>query len=250
MCVLALAVIVMIMCYGSTASLLETKEKKPQRPSVRTIFQELRHLLQAPSMTFFMFQVGLMGFIMVLVDAILPLQLERELHVSRVLNGSLTLISILSSLPVFHHGVAIRHRYSTAHLMRGAQAVTALRLCGYVACKSLGSFASVAVVLLTLLHGACYALTWIVATAVVQSRAPSSLSSSAQMLVTTTYFTLGQGFGNIFWHYGFTQAGEKASALYMCGGVMLLLNLAVTVRPWRRYFGKDHRDKITPMLAV
>ena len=180
MCVLALAVIVVIMYYGSTASLLSTKEK-PQRPSVCTIFRELRHLLRQPSMMFFMFQVGLMGFIMVLVDAILPLQLERELHISRVLNGSLTLISILSSLPVFHHGVAIRHSYSTASLMRGAQAVTALRLCGYVASEWLGSFSSVAVVVLTLLHGACYALTWIVATAVVQRRTPSSLSSSAQV---------------------------------------------------------------------
>ena len=181
MCVLALAVIVMIMYFGSTASLSGTKRQQPQRPSVCTIFRELRHLLGEPGMMFFMFQVGLMGFVMVLVDAILPLQLERELHISRVLNGSLTLISILSSLPVFHHGVAIRHRYSTARLIRGAQAVTALRLCGYVVAERLGSFASSAVVLLTLLHGACYALTWIVATAVVQRQAPSSLSSSAQV---------------------------------------------------------------------
>merc|ERR1711920_95689 len=155
-------------------------------------------------------QVGLMGFVMVLVDAILPLQLERELHISRVLNGSLTLIGVLSSIPVFYHGVAIRRRFSTASLMRGAQALTALRLLGYVAAASLGSGASIAIVVLTLLHGVCYAVTWIVATAVVQRRAPDSLSSSAQVLVTTTYFTLGQGCGNIFWHYGFTRAGETA----------------------------------------
>ena len=59
----------------------------------------------------------------------------------------------------------------------------------------------------------------------------------AQVLVTTTYFTLGQGCGNIFWHYGFTRAGETARGLYLAGAVLLMLNLAATARTWRTHFG-------------
>ncbi len=190
---------------------------------LRAVVRNLRVLFRRPSLARFASQIVLSGFLMTLFDSLLPMQIERDLGASRTFNGLSTLLSVLSSVPVWWFSEQVLRERGAWWLLRAGQGLMAARF----GAMAVASSDLRAVLLLTSLHGVVFASIWVAATALVQRHFARGLAvtTSAQVLVTTLYFVLGQGLGNVFWLSLYGHLGS-ARILYAAGCVVLLVNAA------------------------
>jgi len=135
---------------------------------------------------------------MVLVDSVLPLQIE-DLGGSRSFSGLTTLFSICGGIPVFWFSKKIFLRSGGGwQMLRLAMLIIMIRLpflSFFIVTKS----DLWKILPIQFFHGTTFALLWCGATDYLQSHAPSNITASTQTILSTCYFTLGQGFGNVFW---------------------------------------------------
>tara|TARA_B100000795_G_C22768786_1_gene426912 strand:+ start:219 stop:1574 length:1356 start_codon:yes stop_codon:yes gene_type:complete len=205
-----------------------TKTNKNTTTSASEVVKGLKELFLHPELKRTACQIIVTGFVMTLVDVLLPLQLEQEFQTSRLFNGLTTWISILSSIPIYWCSQQLIDRKGAFWMFRVAQSTYGVRLIGMVV-LSLGNLETtvqyVFLSLLQLLHGVTFALVWIAATHKLQSFSSSKrkVTTSASTLVSTLYFTVGQGCGNIFWMYLY-QKYSNCALLYGIGWCILVLN--------------------------
>ena len=208
-------------CTASTASTATS--------TATDVIQSLKEILLHPQMSRVAYQIVLTGFVMTLVDTVMPLQLESEFRTSRVFNGLCTWISIISSIPVYWFGKKMHDQHGAFWMFRVAQATYSVRLMGMVVISATGLHSVMQYVflcLLQLLHGITFALVWIAATHKLNAMNTSKrkVTTSASTLVSTLYFTIGQGFGNIFWMYCYERLQHNCAVLYFAGWCFLMLN--------------------------
>ena len=191
---------------------------------LRAVMHNLHLLLQRPSLSRFASQIVLSGFLMTLFDSLMPMQIERDLGASRTFNGLSTLLSVLSSIPVWWYSEHVLRARGAWWMLRAGQGLMAVRF----GAMAFASSDLRAVLLLTSLHGVVFASIWVAATALMQRQFAKGLAvtTSAQVLVTTLYFVLGQGVGNVFWLSLYGRLGS-ARMLYAAGCVVLLVNVGV-----------------------
>ena len=215
---------------ASIASTASTATTATTATSTATdVIQSLKEILLHPQMSRVAYQIVLTGFVMTLVDTVMPLQLESEFRTSRVFNGLCTWISIISSIPVYWFGKKMHDQHGAFWMFRVAQATYSVRLMGMVVISATGLHSVIQYVflcLLQLLHGITFALVWIAATHKLNAMNTSKrkVTTSASTLVSTLYFTIGQGFGNIFWMYCYERLQHNCAVLYFAGWCFLMLN--------------------------
>ena len=215
---------------ASIASTASTATTATTATSTATdVIQSLKEILLHPQMSRVAYQIVLTGFVMTLVDTVMPLQLESEFRTSRVFNGLCTWISIISSIPVYWFGKKMHDQHGAFWMFRVAQATYSVRLMGMVVISATGLHSVMQYVflcLLQLLHGITFALVWIAATHKLNAMNTSKrkVTTSASTLVSTLYFTIGQGFGNIFWMYCYERLQHNCAVLYFAGWCFLMLN--------------------------
>ena len=112
-------------------------------------------------------------------------------------------------------------------MFRFAQITTCIRL---LLTATLTKTTSFWILPMQLLHGISFSMNWTAATEVFQAASPSSITASAQVIVTQLYFTLGQGLGYLFWSTMYEIYG--ASPAYCLGSFLLAANLSAT---WRLF---------------
>ena len=174
---------------------------------------------------------------MTLVDQILPIQLDQEYNVPRWMNGMTTFLSIVGSIPVYYYSQNIIQQKGVYWMFQTGQITYAIRLVGMVVFSMLSPGATGSggqVVLLSclqLLHGITFALVWTGATHQLQnmSSPKQQMTTSASTLVSTLYFTIGQGVGNVWWLYLYQQY-HNCAALYGLGFGMIGVNVWYTNR--------------------
>ena len=190
-------------------------------------------------------QVVLFSFVMVLVDTITPLEVDVLSDGSRFLNGLLVAVACFAGVPVFWVlSPAIYRRDFHGWMMTASMCVLAIRLGILVALPAAGVATSVpppvlwlALVAQSALDALCLPVVWLTAVEHVHQRIAETMSStasqhaaSAQVVVGTLYYTIGQGFGNMIW--GRLHDRYGAHCIYLAGITLLGLNL-VLVGPYR-----------------
>ena len=163
---------------------------------------------------------------MVLADSILYLQIEIEFKLTRSFNGLTTLVSVLSAMPSYYFSEYLLNTRGAVFMFRCAQVLTCLRffLLSFVTADT-----AFLIIPLQLLHGVCFSMNWSAATDAFQAASPPGITSSAQVIVTMLYFTLGQGLGYTCWSAYYQKVG--ASLSFSTGSFILLVNLLSTKFP-------------------
>mmetsp|Transcript_25921 Transcript_25921/g.46985 ORF Transcript_25921/g.46985 Transcript_25921/m.46985 type:complete len:449 (-) Transcript_25921:265-1611(-) len=162
------------------------------------------------------------GVIMVLFNTILMLQLERDFGISRSVQGIFTLVSILSTLPVYHYSSKLRERIGHLGMIQSSIIVATFRLClTRFACSEAVSDGSRAkwLLLLQLLHGYHFAADWVASVELLDTLASQRLRSSMQFLLNMAYFTAGSGIGNLWFGVLYEQQGGRTTytrGLWFC----------------------------------
>jgi MFS family permease len=196
-------------------------KKNTQRPLL--VLQNTYTLLKQPGILFFASQFFLFGFVMVLADGILYMQLEQEFHSSRKFNGLTTLISTLSALPTYWFAEKILNRRGALFMLHAAQGIAAFRffLTGFINESNI-----IFILPLQLLHGITFAMNWSAGVEILQSASPPSITASVQVIATTLYFTLGQGAGYIILTRIYEIFG--GSKTFFFGASLLAINLSIS----------------------
>jgi len=162
------------------------------------------------------------GIIMVLFDSILMLQLERDFGISRSVQGVFTVVSIISTLPVYHYSNEIKERIGHIGMIELSIIISAIRLClTKVACSTIISDSSRAnwLLLLQLLHGFHFAANWTASVELLDTLASRQLQSLMQFILNMAYFTAGNGVGNLWLSFVYEQHGGQATysrGLWLC----------------------------------
>jgi len=202
------------------------KRHKPRSSPIQVLYSVLS-MLKLPGLSVVAMQIFSLGFVMVLADSILYLQIEQEWKLSRQFNGLTTTVSVLSALPSYFFSERTLVKRGAIFMFRFAQITTCIRL---LLTATLTKSTSFWILPMQLLHGISFSMNWTAATEVFQAASPSSITASAQVIVTQLYFTLGQGLGYLFWSNMYTSYG--ASPAYCLGSFLLAVNLSAT---WRLF---------------
>jgi len=160
------------------------------------------------------------GVIMVLFDSILMLQLERDFGLTRSIQGAFTLVSIASSLPVYHYSRFLRERIGHLGMIGSSIIVSAFRLClTKIACSEVAGSRVHWLLLLQLLHGYAFAANWVASVELLDTLASRRNRSLYQFLLNMAYFTAGSGAGNVWFGIVYEQHGGQATynrGLWLC----------------------------------
>ena len=175
-------------CGEKTPSTAGTK-KLTSRQTPWQIFRSIYQLLRMKGILTIAFQIFLFGFTMVLADSIMYLQIEREFKLTRRFNGLTTLISVLSAMPSYYFSESLLNARGAAFMFRCAQVLTCFR---FFLMSLITAETANWIIPLQLLHGVCFSMNWSAGTDVFQAASPPGITSSAQVIVTMLYFTLGK----------------------------------------------------------
>ena len=151
--------------------------KKNQSPSL--ILRNAYILLRQPGIIFFATQFFIFGFVMVLADCILYMQLEQEFNVSRKFNGLTTLISTLSALPTYWFAEKLLNTRGALYMLRTAQKIAMLR---FLCTGFLNERLLFLLIPLQLLHGISFAMNWSAGVEILQSAATPLIVASVSKL--------------------------------------------------------------------
>jgi len=217
------------------------------RSSPMDVIRSTGTMLMTRSIRPFCFQIVLLGFMMVLVDTVLPLQIEH-LNFSRSFNGLTTLISIVATVPIFWNSDRVYRAKGAKEMIRIAFIALTVRL--VLLSSPLGEEPWF-ILFVQCSHGISFAMGWVAAVERMRSFANdvagggTEIMATAQAIVTALYFTIGQGVGNVFWlklfDYLVPADSEGSPAkLYFFGSCVILLNLKIGLKD----LGDHHHNDI------
>ena len=184
---------------------------------------------------------------MVLVDTVLQIQIEKvrtgvkrvafkhsnslypkpsrdslrslQLGGTRSFSGLTTLWSIVGGIPIFWYSKRIFVLHGGWKMIWSAMLIVAIRLpllAYFVATKDDLNY----ILPIQFFHGTAFALLWSGGTDYLQQHAPPSIVASTQTILSTTYFTVGQGVGNAFWMSMYESRGPRD--MYKMGTALTL----------------------------
>ncbi len=155
-------------------------KKKKHTQSPLLVLQNTYSLLKQPNVLFFASQFFLFGFVMVLADGILYMQLEQEFHSSRKFNGLTTLISTLSALPTYWFAEKILNSKGAFFMLRASQIIALMRffLTAFITENTITFLLP-----LQLCHGITFAMNWSAGVEILQSIAPPSITASVSIVI-------------------------------------------------------------------
>jgi MFS family permease len=151
--------------------------KKSQSPSL--VLRNTYILLKQPGISFFATQFFIFGFVMVLADCILYMQLEQEFKVSRKFNGLTTLISTLSALPTYWFAEKLLNSKGALYMLRTAQKIAMFR---FLCTGFLNERLLFLLLPLQLLHGISFAMNWSAGVEILQSAATPLIVASVSKI--------------------------------------------------------------------
>lgn len=152
---------------------------------------------------------------MSLVEALLFLFFENDLHASNLLCGISVVVTVIFEIPLFARAPALLRRFGSAALAIGGSLAFVGRGFGYAAAPN-GWFA----LLVEPFHGVTYAAIATASVSFVSERIPSELEATGQSLLTVIHsiaFTLGIAVGG----YVMQEFGSKV--MYLGAAILVLV---------------------------
>lgn len=179
------------------------------------------HMLKAcPLLTAVMATNLSFGFVTVILDNVTSMQAERDFKMSRTLNGLMSTVGIVCSVPCFFFSENLIARYGHFALLLGAQIVALVQLVLHSLVTAETAWLMVPI---CLLKGAVFSLGWSSSVEFLQLSVDPHLVSTAQTMLLWSFFTVGGGLGNIFWSAFYQAAAGPAT--YLAGAAMTLANI-------------------------
>ncbi|KAJ1451393.1 hypothetical protein M885DRAFT_499625 [Pelagophyceae sp. CCMP2097] len=120
--------------------------------------------------------------------------MAREFGASKSLMGFVTLCGTVAEYPCYLHSQQLLRRYGPCRLLKVAHALMILRLVALSLVTP--QSASIALPLLQLLHGPCFALAWTSAVEWASAASPRHLLATSQSVLSACYYVVGSGLGH------------------------------------------------------
>jgi len=166
------------------------------------------------------------GFTMVVSDNVVSMQMDRDFHMSRSLNGLTAAMGVLASVPSFWYSSLLISKYGHFAIIMLAQG---LSVSMYVLHAWVTKEYSILILPITAIKGAVVGLQWSTSVDLMQSSVDQSLTTMAQTLLGWFYYTIGGGVGFIFWSACYQHLG--ASDTYWLAAAVGICNL-LSLRAW------------------
>jgi len=152
--------------------------------------------------------------------------MAREFGASKSLMGFVTLCGTVAEYPCYLHSQQLLRRYGPCRLLKVAHALMILRLVALSLVTP--QSASIALPLLQLLHGPCFALAWTSAVEWASAASPRHLLATSQSVLSACYYVVGSGLGSVLWSSIYQHFGAQAAYVLGAGGVALSLTVLLT----------------------
>jgi len=156
------------------------------------------------------------GFSM--VECLLFLALDRELHASKVLCGLSVLTTVVFELPIFANAEYLLHRFGTSGLIALGQMAWIIRALFYSWMPEPNY-----VLFIEPLHGVTFALVWTAAVTHSRNLAPAGLEASAQGILNFTFMGIGRWVGDVCGGYLFDTLGYRITFIAFAALIFISL---------------------------
>lgn len=166
------------------------------------------------------------GAVMTVPDTFLYISLEKDFHASRSFSGWMTIVSILSELPIFWYSDYIIASMGHYNMKVVAFGSLALRLLMLSVCSPSLPFSLHIIIASQLIHGINFGMFWVAASDAIYKLAPDHLLTSSMASLNMAYFTCGGTIGNYLWGWLYEWTGGVTS-LYVCATGIIYIMLFV-----------------------
>jgi len=210
-------------CEGGTLVMVDPNPKKDGRVSGAELLRRIVPLLRERAQLSVLLAVVLLhGFVMVICENVVSMQIEREFKLSRALNGLSSTVALIASVPTYFHSKAIIEEHGHFRMIMGAQGLTAcmLMLHSWVTPEH-----ALAVLPIQAIKGGVVALFWSASVDLMQKGVDVNLQSTGQTALSWMYYTIGGGVGHIFWSAYYQNRG--APETYLLGSVLAFVNMGL-----------------------
>jgi len=172
-----------------------------------------------------------LGFVMVIPEQVLSMQMERDFGMSRTMNGFTATLSIVVSVPCFWFSEGLMASYGHFALILAAHLLTAL-MCFLNAMMTTPCIACILAI--SALKGAAFSLNWAASIDFMQHMIRPELVSTCQTLVTWVYYTIAGGLGFVLWSWSYQVHGaSRTNLLGMIVALVEFFILRSTLKGWR-----------------
>jgi len=185
-------------------------------------FRDLGIALIRPRMLFFLFQMMIFGALMSVIERLLFLYIENELHGSTLLCGVTVAITILFELPVFYFAGPLTRKLGRHGMFAVAMVSQTVRLFGYTLLTESTRWWILA---METLHGITFACMWSVAVDYARAMLPMTWASTAQTILLVVLDCVGGGIGALVGGYVMHHHGGRV--LYTYSGLIGTIGLAI-----------------------
>lgn len=193
---------------------------------MRQIRTTMLLVLGTPGIKYVVAQLMYCGFIFILTDYIVYLQIEREFKLPRSWIGFYTMISYMASVPtLWLHGDMLKSK-GPGFVFKVAMVVDFCRLSGHALMNA--SNAENCLWFFLMLHGVSQGLIVTTAVVIFQAATPPTITASSQVLVHIISTNVAGGFGLFFWSYMYQQFDSHCSTLFHVGAFLSLFNIALS----------------------
>ena len=180
-----------------------TEEEIPIAPPSRS---DLWRALREPAFVFFLIELGVMGAAVGVVERLLFIYLQNEMHANTFLCGLSVGVTVLLELPLFHYAGKLHSTLGHDGMMLTGMAAYVVRVLGYTFLTVSSRYCILA---LETLHGVTFALIWCASVEYAKHRSPRGWTSTIQSIVYTAYGCVGAGTGSAIGGYVMDRYGGK-----------------------------------------
>ena len=205
-------------CQGKNSNLRSTKSSTAE---VLTSFLRIVAGTGGPvSYRSFLLMVLQLGFSLSLVEHFMLVQLKKEFGCSTSFMGQLTLVGVVTQLPLFYFSTQLIKAFGHTKLFFATHIVLWFRLLVMATLITKDNYDPL-LLYLQISHGPCFALAWVTAVDFSSFSAPPELRATAQGVLGTTYHVVGPGLGTVLWSAVYEATGAQSA--YALGSLSVLL---------------------------
>ena len=179
-------------------------------------------LNERPQLGVLLAVVTLNGFIMVIAENVVSIQMDRDFKMSRTLNGFASTVGIIASVPLYYHSKRLLEMYGHFPMLSVAQGLTALM---YLLHSLITKDYALLILPVCAMKGGILALFWSASVDLMQNVMDANLQSTGQTALSWMYYTIGGGIGHTFWSAYYQHRG--ASETYLLGAAVALGNMGL-----------------------
>jgi Na+/melibiose symporter-like transporter len=212
-------------------------KNKKQKENKQEKLSKLCRVLRKPFMIAFLLELFVLGCCVGVVERLLFVYLQNELHGNTTLCGLTVGVTVIIEFPMFHYNQKIAQRLGHHGMMMTALLAYSIRSFGYTLLTTETRYY---ILFLEALHGVTFALLWSAAVEYGKIHAPKDFNTTMQSIITTVYSALGVGIGSLVGGHIMDQYGGR----WMYRGSSALSIIVFAIHAVVLFFSKCFGDNL------